>query len=466
MWRFADYSNNVAAFCESGEAVTYSCLEQETDSLIHNISEGRCLVFSLCSNELASLIGYVAFINNHIVPFMLDADIETKFLFALIDIYKPAYLWLPEEKTSSFFNYKKVYSKYGYVLLKTGIFESDILHNDLALLLTTSGSTGSSKFVRLSYNNIRSNIESIVEYLEMGESSRNITTLPMNYSYGISILNTHLYVGASIILTNKNLFQKEFWQKIKELKATNFGGVPYTYEMLRRLHIFNMDLPSLKYMTQAGGRLSSELCLEYARGCRAIDKDFIVMYGATEATARMSYLPRNMAVEKAGSIGIAIPRGRFELIDDNGDLICESEKVGELVYYGDNVSLGYAEKAEDLSKPDERFGRLETGDMARRDSEGCYYIVGRKKRFLKLYGNRVNLAEVEELLIQQGYESACVGSDDHMRIYITNDDTEKVLNYISSVTGINRKAFEVLKIEKIPRNSSGKVLYSELQVRD
>jgi acyl-coenzyme A synthetase/AMP-(fatty) acid ligase len=463
MWRLNNYNKNVAVIDESGKTILYDALIYETEMLVHHVEAGHCLVFNLCSNEVGSLIGYVAFVNNRIVPLMLDVNIDRKLLDHLLEMYKPAYIWLPEGLVPGFPEYENVYSALGYALLKTGVTDKYKLHDDLGLLLTTSGSTGSFKLVRQSYANIRANIESIIEYLEMDETERSITTLPMNYAYGISIINTHLYVGASVILTKKTLMQKEFWQQIKEFKATNFGGVPYTYEMLRRLRFLRMDLPSLRYVTQAGGKLSPELCLVYAEGCRALGKDFIVMYGATEATARMSYLPRAAAIEKAGSIGIAIPGGRFELIDAYGSLIDEPEKVGELVYYGDNVTLGYAEKREDLSKPDECHGRLETGDIAKRDADGYYYIVGRKKRFLKLYGNRVNLMEVEELLRQQGYESACVGEDDHMRIFTTSENTEGVHSYIAGVTGINRIAFEVFHIDEIRRNSSGKVLYSELE---
>jgi acyl-coenzyme A synthetase/AMP-(fatty) acid ligase len=236
--------------------------------------------------------------------------------------------------------------------------------------------------------------------------------------------------------------------------------------MLKRLRFLRMDLPDLRCITQAGGKLSADLCVEFAEGMRAIGKDFIVMYGATEATARMSYVPREMAAEKAGSIGIPIPGGRIELVGVDGKTITEAGVTGELVYYGENVTLGYAESRADLSKPDERHGRLETGDMAQRDEDGCYYIVGRKSRFLKIYGSRVNLMEIEELLRKQGYEAACVGEDDHMRVYATNTDVDGIHAYISSVTGINRVAFEIIYIKEIPRNDAGKILYSELGRND
>jgi acyl-coenzyme A synthetase/AMP-(fatty) acid ligase len=189
------------------------------------------------------------------------------------------------------------------------------------------------------------------------------------------------------------------------------------------------------------------------------------MYGQTEATARMSYLPYQKSLEKYGSMGIAIPGGKFTLFDVNGEEITAPDVVGELVYQGANVMLGYAEQGGDLRKGDELSGVLVTGDMAKRDMDGYYYVVGRKKRFLKLFGNRVNLMEVEELLEKQGYLAACVGEDDHLRIYTTSKNTEVVLAFITQVTGINRTAFSVMYIDEIPRNDAGKVLYSELENR-
>jgi acyl-coenzyme A synthetase/AMP-(fatty) acid ligase len=286
----------------------------------------------------------------------------------------------------------------------------------------------------------------------------------MNYTYGLSIINSHLAVGASIILTEKKLMQREFWQNLKTFEATSFGGVPYTYEMLDKLRFYRMDLPSLKTMTQAGGKLSLELHRKFAEHSEKSNKHYIVMYGQTEATARMSYLPWQKSLEKAGSIGIAIPGGEFSLIDTDGGIINTPDTAGELIYKGENVTLGYAKCGEDLINGDERCGVLHTGDIAKFDSEGYYYIVGRKKRFLKLFGNRVNLDEIEDILRSQfpGTDIACGGVDDKMAIY-TDRREEKIIPFISEKTGINYSAFETVVIEKIPRNESGKILYSKLE---
>jgi acyl-coenzyme A synthetase/AMP-(fatty) acid ligase len=229
-----------------------------------------------------------------------------------------------------------------------------------------------------------------------------------------------------------------------------------------------MELPSLRVMTQAGGKLPTSLQREFAQYAADKGIEFVLMYGATEATARMGYLPPQKAYEKLGCMGIAIPGGRFELIDDAGDTIEASDIPGELVYYGDNVTMGYAECGEDLQKGDENKGRYATGDVATRDDEGYYTIVGRKSRFLKVFGNRIDLDEVERMLHHAfpAVECACVGVDDAMTIYVANCDdevTEVIARFLCEKTGIHRSAFKAVGIASIPRSGSGKTLYSELR---
>ena len=464
MWNFSKFGANIAFIEESGEKVTYAELQTASETLVSN-TYGRSIAFNFCMNEKGSLLGYVAFVNGLIVPVMLDATLDRELVSALIENYKPDYLWLPQNMASMFSGYSEVYSVWGYTLLKTPYDRVFPLYEELALLLTTSGSTGSPKLVRQSYANIKANTESIVEYLEIDAAERPITTLPMSYTYGISIINSHLWVGASIILTQKTLMQKEFWQQIKSYGATSFGGVPYIYEMLEKLRFFRIDLPELHTMTQAGGKLSPGLHRKFAEYALANGKKFVVMYGQTEATARMSYLPAEKSLEKYGSMGIAIPGGEFSLIDVDGNVIAEPDVVGELVYKGANVTLGYAESGADLIKGDERGGVLATGDMAKRDADGFYYIVGRKKRFLKIFGSRVNLDETERLIKDafEGLDCACGGIDDKMTVFITDAAlTDNVIKFLAEKTGINHIAFKIVVIDKIPRSESGKILYSEL----
>jgi acyl-coenzyme A synthetase/AMP-(fatty) acid ligase len=216
-------------------------------------------------------------------------------------------------------------------------------------------------------------------------------------------------------------------------------------------------------MTQAGGKLNAKMAKEYIEQALAAGKRFIVMYGQTEATARMSYLPFNKALEKYSSIGMAIPGGKFALLAENGEEIVEPYKDGELVYSGPNVSLGYAECRDDLIKGDDNNGTLYTGDIAQRDNDGFYYITGRKKRFVKIFGNRVNLDAVEQMLKTITGSCACVGEDDKITVFTT--DTEKsdeIKLFLTKQTGLNIRAFAVQIIYGLPKNAAGKIQYAEL----
>ena len=462
---FSKKKSDAVALCTESVDWTYGRLQESAEEIAGAI-DGRSLLFLLCSNTAASIAGYMACMNHGIVPAMIDGALDGGLLRQLIAVYHPSYMWLPQKRRKEIPVGKELYSLEDYVLLETGEMESYPLHEDLALLMTTSGSTGSPKFVRLSYENIFANTTSIIEYLGMDESERAITNLPMHYVYGLSIINTHLFVGASLVVTEKTLFDKTFWQIFREKHVTNFGGVPYTYAMLNRLRLFQMDLPDLRTMTQAGGKLDPELHRKFAEYAETKGKQFFVMYGAAEATARMGYLPPEESLSRCGSMGIAIPGGTFELVDENGQVIKTANTAGELIYHGPNVMMGYAVSGADLSKGDELHGTLHTGDLAKRDEDGCYTIVGRKKRFLKIFGKRTNLEEVEHLIRQHlnVTDVACGGVDDCLWIFLTNDSLkDKTVSYLSKILGIHPTAAKVKILNTIPKNSSGKTLYRELE---
>lgn len=457
------YSQRTALITDSGIKITYQELLDRADALGDQIGR-RCLVFSMCRSCADSVIGYVGFLRHQIVPVMIAEHIAPELLDSLLESYHPAYFYLPSEHVTPAISGTPIWENGAYTLLKLNYEQDYALSDDLALLMTTSGSTGSPKLVRQSARNIEENTRSIVEYLGIQGEDRAITTLPMSYTYGLSILQTHLAQGAAIILTEATLLDKRFWTLLREEGATTFGGVPYIYEMLKKLRFSRMELPSLRYITQAGGKLSKELSEEFSEICAQKGIQLIVMYGQTEATARMSYLPWEYAASKAGSIGIAIPGGSFELIDAEGNTIEQPEVTGELVYTGPNVTLGYAQSRFDLARPDENCGVLHTGDMAQRDRDGFYYIAGRKKRFLKLFGSRINLDEVEGLLRKQGIECACTGEDDRLDIYVTNEEQiNQAAAFLTEHTSINRGGFRVHCIQEIPRNESGKIAYTQLK---
>lgn len=455
------YTNREAVYAD--RSYTYGEMLEVGDSICQEVGE-RSLVFCLCSNQVESLFGYVGFLRGRVVPVLLDADIPTEQLQKLMARYEPTHVWAPESRADLAASLDSFYMYGGYALFETGVAAHHSLHDELALLLTTSGSTGSPKFVRLTYKNLSANATSIIDYLDIDQTDKPITTLPMNYSYGLSIINSHLLKGATIILTDCSLVQKEFWELCRTEQATTFGGVPFHYEMLKRLKFETYELPSLKKLTQAGGKLDSTLAQHFATVCDEKGIQFFIMYGQTEATARMSYLPDRMHAEKAGSIGIAIPGGTLSLRDEAGNDIKDANVTGELVYQGDNVSFGYATSLADLAKGDDHQGVLRTGDMAYRDEDGYFFIVGRIKRMIKLYGSRISLDEVEALLREHGHDCVCAGEDDQLYVYTLQDDVVRIKKIIKNQ--IKVKGVRVMQIDEIPRNSFGKIRYAALPKRE
>ena len=465
MFDLQQFKERTAVVSDRGESMTYGQLSEEVERMAAAFPR-KGLVFTLCENLLGSFVGYVTCMNKKIPQVLLDGSKDLELVQRLIAIYQPEYVYANANVNDNInltLCGEVVYRYGGFSLLKTG-FEGMEMNPDLQLCLTTSGSTGSPKLVRLSERNLQSNAESIAEYLHIDENERSVTSLPMYYSYGMSVINSHLIKGATILLTDNAVMQREFWSFIKEQKATSIAGVPYTYEMLKRLRFFRMDLPDLKTMIQAGGKLNAAYVKEFVEFAEQNDKEFIVMYGQTEAAPRMSYLPFDKAVEKNASIGIAIPGGELSVVDADGNVIEEPDVDGELLYKGENVCLGYAKVREDLMKGDENHVVLHTGDIARHDADGYFYITGRMKRFVKVWGNRTNLDATEQLVKAITPNCACAGVDDLITVFVTEEGLEEqIKNLLVEKTGFNPRAFQVRVIDQIPVKTSGKIDYPELQ---
>ncbi len=461
---FDKHPGRTAFLDDRNQVITYEDLDRYARTMGEYLKP-RSLAFCLCENSCGSPAGYLSLLFNRVVPLLLDKKIDPALLDNLLKTYQPNYLYYPQELKDHFPDYRVLHEAYGYVLSEIPGSPQTDLNEDLGLLLTTSGSTGSPKLVRQTYANIQSNAEAIAAFLALDASERPVTTLPMNYTYGLSVINSHIQAGATVLMTDKTMIMKQFWDFMKEQHATSFAGVPFTYEMLKRMKFFKMDLPDLRYISQSGGKLSPDMHREFAQWCRDNGKSYIAMYGATEATARMAYLPSEMSVEKYGSVGKAIPGSRFALIDVDGSEIHEPNREGELFFYGPGVTMGYAQCRADLSKGDEWHGKLETGDIAICDEDGFYYIVGRKKRFLKIFGNRVNLDEIDRLVKGrfEGIDCASTGVDDRMKTFITDESlVDQVRQYLSNTTHLSESAFDVRYIKEIPKNASGKTLFKEL----
>jgi acyl-coenzyme A synthetase/AMP-(fatty) acid ligase len=287
----------------------------------------------------------------------------------------------------------------------------------------------------------------------------------MQYTMGLNVINSHLYAGATVLLIEANLMSPKYWSFIKEQKGSNFTGVPFSYEILNRLRFQRMDLPNLTTLAEGGGKLSDTLFTAFANYAVEKGKRFFATFGTTETSARLAFLPPEQAATHIGSIGHAIPEGKLILVDENGHEITEADVEGELRYEGPNVTMGYGTCVEDLTKGDEFCGVYETGDLAKRDADGFFYIVGRKKRFLKLFGLRVSLDQSERIISEHfGIECACTGDDTKMKIYITKpEQKEEVKSLISNKTGLISNSFEVIIVDAIPRFESGKINYRELK---
>ncbi len=455
-------ANKIAVKDNEGHTLTYGELTDEVEEISHLLTP-RSIVFNLCKNTVGSLIGYLGFIQGDAVPLALSSKIEKGLLDALVEEYTPAYLWVPSEQVKDF-AFPVKFEKYGYSLLET---ENKIypINDQLQFLMTTSGSTGSPKLVRYKKGNLEANAINVAKAFGWTENERPICDLGMQYTMGLNVINTHLYVGATILLTTYNLMSSEFWDYIKEEKGTNFTGVPFSYDIFYRLHFDRMDLPYLTTFSQGGGKLTDARFTQLAEYAEKNGKRFIASFGTTETSARMACLPAELALAKTGSIGRAIPEGELFLVDEDGNELKDKEAEGELCYRGPNVTMGYAVKREELQRGDDFNGEYHTGDLARRDLDGCYFVTGRMSRFLKLLSYRVSLDQCERLIQGKfGIECACTGTDQRMDIFITDESKKKdVLDYISDKTKLFKTLFKVFVIDYIPRNDSGKIAYRKLE---
>lgn len=413
----------------------------------------RSLGLLLAANRQECIATYLAALQARSALILMDAALAPELTNEVVRVYRPDWI-----AGGSFHGSVEGYRQVG---TNPEIFESQLrddleIHPDLGLLLSTSGSTGSPKLVRLTLRNLQANAESIAEYLQLTPDERPVTSLPMAYSYGLSVINSHLLVGATLVLSEFGVLQREFWNVVERHSCTSMAGVPYTYQMLLKMGLLTSKGLGFRTLTQAGGRLAEE----HVRAVREITEKrgwrFFVMYGQTEATARISYVPHEDLGRKPGSVGIPIPGGLLRL----------DELTGELIYQGPNVMMGYAECREDLARGDELKGLLKTGDLARQDDDGYFYITGRTKRFLKLFGKRLNLDDAERMLANRcGSPIACYGHDDLLMAAVEQPgpEVELVATILRTAYALPGTAVKVSAVDRIPRTKNGKVDYQALK---
>lgn len=441
-----------------GFSMTYGQLNQAVQEVTARLQEfgTRELGFIHCTNSPEWLVAYLAALNANHVPLLLPDDTADALAAPLLDIYGPRWSWRNRRADEARADSTRVTADALEAFESCARPRRPQLAAALGCLLSTSGSTGSPKLVRLSYDALDANARSIATYLNIGPEDRALTTLPTSYSYGLSVVNSHLAGGGTLVCRTVSPLTRDFLETVNREKVTSLAGVPSWYQMLLRAGFDKAETPSVRTMTQAGGRLDDRLkkaVLEMAqrKGIR-----FFVMYGQTEATARISYVPPEALPDHLDSIGIPIPGGRITL----------DPTTSEIIYHGTNVMMGYAERAEDLMKPDECHAQLRTGDIGAVDPSGFFRVTGRIKRFIKLSGNRVSLDELETALARLLPTTVAVtGRDERLGVFIENMDpalADEVRAFLTSAYGLHHSLFRIEQVADLPLLPTGKKDYGKL----
>ncbi|MCW8932300.1 MAG: AMP-binding protein [Gammaproteobacteria bacterium] len=454
------HANNkrTALYTPDGKQISYFDLNAQANLLNNKLSsleDERQLIFILCQQNVATVVAIVAMLTGKHVAILIPETINEDQLQDLISNYQPNIIYRTQNESIQFLSKK-----------------NHKLHSELCIMLSTSGSTGTPKQVKLSKLNFFENAKSIVSYLNIDEKEKAITSLPLNYSYGLSIITSHLLAGASILVTDASIMTRSFWDQLEQFQISTIAGVPYTYKMFERLKFTDKKLPYLKMMTQAGGKLDVDLVHLFAKYAQQNNKQFFIMYGQTEATARMSYLKSEDVLKYPESIGLAIPGGHFKLVDDNKKPISNPNEIGELVYQGPNVMMGYALDSNDLEKSPE-LDELQTGDLAYYNSNGLYFVTGRQSRFLKIFGLRVSLSDIENNLKERGFEAICSGQDDQLAILIMLNEInieksekkhieDNIRQIVREQLNIHPDVIKVKACQSVPLNDNGKVDYKKV----
>jgi len=456
---------------DTGETLTYAELEGALVDAGRQLSPGqppasapaseKALVFLFCRNELSAVLLYLTAIEQGHAVALLDADLDAGLKAQLLERYRPRFAWFPEGSPLPERRAQVSPWRNGHCLR----FEvaGATIHPDLALLSSTSGSTGSPRFVRSSRRAVEANAAAIAQGLGLSPADRAISSLPVFYAYGLSVLNSHLQAGASVVLSNAGAVERRFWDTIRTHQCSSFAGVPYTYQMLSRLGFENFDVPSLRVLTQAGGRLEPQLVRRFHELMSARGGRMFVMYGQTEAVARVAILPSERLPEKLGSVGLALPGGEL-CIDVEAAPPGSPPGVGEVVYRGPNVMMGYADGAADLARGDELGGELRTGDLGYLDADGMLFITGRIKRMGKLFGLRINLDDVENLVRERG-PAAVIEGKERLLVFCAFGDAsllDGLQRELAARLRVHRSGFEFRRVSELPTLASGKVDYQRL----
>jgi acyl-CoA synthetase (AMP-forming)/AMP-acid ligase II/peptidoglycan/LPS O-acetylase OafA/YrhL len=438
--RLRQFGEQPAIVTEGGHSLSYAALADRVEAMVAELGPTRRLLLVEAANEIEPLTAWLAGLaGGHAVLITAEAS------EAVLAKFRP---------DARFRNGPQGYR------LELDQPEGG-LHPDLALLLSTSGSTGATKLVRLSTAAVEANAASIAQYLGLGPGSRALTTLPMHYSYGLSVVNSHLLSGGTLLLTARSLTEPEIWRFFEAEGGTSFAGVPYSFELLDRTGFWARAPRTLETITQAGGRLPPEAVSRIGDWAEAHKVRFFVMYGQTEATARIAYLPPDQRRAAPDCIGVAIPGGTLTLRGPDGETVEAAGVEGELVYRGPNVMMGYALEREDLAHGPE-LEALATGDLAVRTEGGLFRIVGRASRIAKPFGLRVSLDELESILAAEGVRAAVTGNDDVIAVAVAGVAPADLAARLAARLKLPESLFDVTGHAELPRLPNGKTDYRSL----
>ena len=425
--------------------------------------KSRELVLVVAENSYEFMAGYVALSLNKMVLQLTSYDTGKENILNIINTFKPKYIFIKKDYILKLNKFNKIISFGSYQLLQNINHKRRKISPDLFLLLSTSGSTGSVKYVKLSYKNIESNTKSIIKYMNLSKKNITITTMNPSYSYGLSVINTHLYAGGKIIINNNSIFNKNFWDDFINYKVNTIGGVPFFFEMLKKIKFKKMNLKYLKVLHQAGGKMRKDLINSFFNLSKKNKINFYLMYGQTEASPRIAFHIVKNEIKNEGCIGRPLSGVKI-LIKKNNRIINDKKKLGELVVKGPNVFIGYAKNYNDLYE-NKKINQLYTGDTGYLDIDNNFYIVSRLNRIVKLYGQRLNLDEIETVLNKIFTQKfACISIiDDQVYIYGVIEKNTDIIKKLSKKMNLNSKFFIYIQVKEIPRKYNGKVDYETLR---
>lgn len=457
-WNIDEEDKDIIAAIDENSSISFGEAKESAIELEKKI-HGRSLILILSENSVGSYLGYFCFTELQYAVLVLETGIKEEYCKEIIEKYKPSYLWAKEDWGKKL-ELDSLYMKYGFYLYRTK-YESYDMNEDVGVILSTSGSTGSVKCVQLGYKGIKEHTKALADAIGFQRTDSAITTMPMAFVYGLSFVNIHIYKRTTLLLTTRGIMDKEFWIFFHQYKPTCISGLTIHYEMLSMMKFFEHDCEHMRIFTQGGDKFASKVKEKVKKYCDEFNKNCYVLYGQTETSGTCGCLELREDRE-INCIGKAISSGKFLLKNTEESI----DMIGELVYAGNCAMLSYITSSNDLKKSIVNDRTVDTGDIVRKDKDGYFYILGRKKRIIKLFGKRTNLDDIENYIMFHYVieECACLGEDEQLKVFVVwkSKNDESLQKDLSKFLQIKESMIQIQSIKKLPRNESGKILYSKL----